>query len=65
MDQLKSQSLQNGITETEWRQMLAYSAAVFTNCGNYKSFGDTKFVPELGPEAFKKIVKSSENYKSH
>ena len=28
-------------------------------------FGDTKFVPELGPDSFKKIVRSSENYEAH
>jgi dipeptidyl-peptidase III len=45
--------------------MLAYSAAVFQNCGNYKSFGDTKFVPELDAEAFKTIVRSAESYELH
>jgi dipeptidyl-peptidase-3 len=45
--------------------MLAYSAAVFQNCGNYKSFGDTKFVPELSPESFRKIVQASEGYKQN
>jgi len=39
--------------------MLAYSAAVFQNCGNYKSFGDSKFVPELSQDSFKKIIQSS------
>ena len=45
--------------------MLAYSAAVFQNCGNYKSFGDTKFVPEIDPYSFKQFVRSSENYVDH
>jgi len=27
--------------------LLVYASAVFTNMGNYKSFGDTKFIPEL------------------
>jgi dipeptidyl-peptidase III len=53
------------VTEEEWKQMLAYSAAVFQNCGNFKSFGDTKFVPELSPESFRKIVSSSKAYKTH
>mmetsp|Transcript_6652 Transcript_6652/g.10692 ORF Transcript_6652/g.10692 Transcript_6652/m.10692 type:complete len:324 (-) Transcript_6652:909-1880(-) len=44
--------------------MLAYSAAVYQNCGNYKSFGDSKFVPEVDAENFKKIIHASEAYKS-
>jgi len=43
--------------------MLVYGASVFQNCGNFKSFGDTKFVPELEPTAFKKIVELSDAYK--
>lgn len=45
--------------------MLSYSAAVLSNCGNFKAFGDTKFVPELNPETFKKIVHNSDNYSTH
>jgi dipeptidyl-peptidase-3 len=44
---------------------MAYSSAVFNNCGNFKSFGDTKFVPELEFTAFEKIIKSSEAYRTH
>ena len=45
--------------------MLAYSASVFQNCGNYKSFGDTKFVPELPLDSFKQIIRSSDSYEIH
>jgi dipeptidyl-peptidase-3 len=45
--------------------MLAYSAAVFDNHGNYKSFGDTKFVPELESEKFKKVIEASDSYSTH
>ncbi|KAG8146719.1 putative Dipeptidyl peptidase 3 protein, partial [Naja naja] len=31
--------------------LLVYTAAIYANMGNYKSFGDTKFVPSL-PKAF-------------
>ena len=44
---------------------MAYSSAVFNNCGNFRSFGDTKFVPELDSEAFVKIFKSSAAYTTH
>jgi dipeptidyl-peptidase III len=51
------------VSEEEWNQFLVYSAAVFNNCGNFKSFGDTKFVPQLSEARFKTIIKSSKNYK--
>ena len=45
--------------------MLAYSASVFDNHGNYKSFGDTKFVPQLESEKFKAVIKASDSYGTH
>ncbi|VVT46966.1 uncharacterized protein SAPINGB_P001476 [Magnusiomyces paraingens] len=35
---------------------LEYASQFLSNLGNYKSFGDVKFVPRLTPEAFKSIV---------
>lgn len=60
---LKKASLEAGVSEEEWQQMVTYSAAVFQNCGNYKSFGDTKFVPQLSADKFKTVIKASEAYK--
>lgn len=51
--------------EAKYRQLLAYSAAVFQNCGNYKAFGDSKFVPELAPEEFRTVLEKSEAHKTH
>lgn len=36
-----------------------YLSAVIDNAGNYKSFGDTKFVPECSEEVFVKFFKST------
>jgi dipeptidyl-peptidase-3 len=44
---LKDASIQAGLSEDEFKQLLVYSAGVFMNCGNYLSFGDTKFLPQL------------------
>ena len=65
LEKLKKSSMDRNVTEAEWRQMLAYSAAVFDNHGNYRSFGDTKFVPELEPEKFEAVVRASESYQTH
>jgi dipeptidyl-peptidase-3 len=40
-----------------------YAAAVFGNNGNFKSFGDTKFVPQIAPALFKQIVESFKDEK--
>jgi len=65
MEALKEKVISAGLTDLKYKQMLVYSAAVFNNCGNYKSFGDTKFVPELDPSDFKAFVRASENYAIH
>ena len=65
IDTLKEQSIAAGVTEEQWAQFITYSAAVFNNCGNFKSFGDTKFVPELDNAAFKKIFESSSAFQTH
>ena len=46
------------VTEEEFKQFKIYAAAVFQNCGNFKSFGDTKFVPELHPHKFRTLVQA-------
>lgn len=53
------------LSEGEWQQLLAYAAATLQNCGNYRSFGDKKFVPQLAPEKFWAVIKASEAYSVH
>lgn len=48
-----------GWSEEEYRSFLAFVAAFFANGGNYKSFGDTKIVPDMEEERFHKFIKSS------
>ena len=45
--------------------MLSYTAGVLSNCGNYRAFGDTKFIPELDLQKFKQVVQCSESYETH
>ena len=52
-------AVQESVTNDEFRSLLLYSAAVFTNMGNYKGFGDTKIIPgisRVGPRNLKPIL---------
>ncbi|KAI1007998.1 putative dipeptidyl peptidase 3 [Podosphaera aphanis] len=64
-------SLQNEakITPEDLQSFLEYSAQFLGNCGNYKGFGDTKFIPRCEPGVFDALAnaaspKAVEYYKS-
>jgi dipeptidyl-peptidase-3 len=40
-----------------------YTSGLFTNCGNYKGFGDSKFVPNLPAAKFEAVIRCSEAYR--
>ena len=61
----KAKALQAGVSEEAWTQFMAYSSAVFNNCGNFRSFGDSKFVPELDQATFEKIFRAQATYQTH
>eukprot|EP01029_Cantina_marsupialis_P007691 TRINITY_DN186_c0_g2_i1.p1 TRINITY_DN186_c0_g2~~TRINITY_DN186_c0_g2_i1.p1 ORF type:complete len:731 (+),score=234.80 TRINITY_DN186_c0_g2_i1:66-2195(+) len=46
------------------KQCVTYAAAFFENMGNYKSFGDTKIVPECSKEDFVEFVKQTPAYET-
>ncbi|KND04584.1 dipeptidyl-peptidase III [Spizellomyces punctatus DAOM BR117] len=47
------------VSDDAWKYFLEYAAQVLNNLGNYKSFGDTKFLPRLSVNDFEKIVRAS------
>lgn len=46
----------------ELKGLYAYIAGFFNNCGNYLSFGDTKFVPSISKEKFWLFIAESKAY---
>jgi len=56
VEELITAAKAKGLTDVEVDQALMYAAAFYGNIGNYKSFGDTKFVPELPAERFKILL---------
>lgn len=44
------------ITDTSLNNFINYVALVFANCGNYLSYGDTKFVPRMTKAEMKSII---------
>ncbi|KAI9006395.1 peptidase family M49-domain-containing protein [Hyaloraphidium curvatum] len=51
----------SGVTDVAWKQFLDYVALFLANLGDYKSFGDTKFVPRLSVDDFGAIVAASKS----
>ncbi|GBP32912.1 Dipeptidyl peptidase 3 [Eumeta japonica] len=64
LENLKHSSLKAGVSEDDWQAFLVYSGGVFANSGNYKSFGDTKFIPNLSKKSLESIVKASKAYET-
>ena len=49
-----------GTSEDEVNGFLEYAAQFLGNCGNYKGFGDSKFIPRISGEVLSKLASVSE-----
>lgn len=48
-----------GVSSEDLRFFLEYAAQFLGNNGNYKGFGDSKFIPRISPEAFKALASAT------
>ena len=64
MEELKSGLQKAGLSDQEINAYLVYCSGFYGNMGNYKGFGDSKFVPNMEEERMELLVKSSQAYKS-
>ena len=53
------------LTQDEWNQLITYTAAVFNNAGNYLSFGDSNFIPQISKDKFLDVIRNWENYSEY
>lgn len=58
LEKLKANSK---VSDDHWNHAITYTAQVFGNLVNYKSFGFSKFIPRIQSEDFKAIVAASPN----
>ncbi|TAQ88328.1 hypothetical protein B7494_g3334 [Chlorociboria aeruginascens] len=54
-----------GITDGELKHFLEYAAQFIGNMGNYKGFGDAKFVPRCDEKAFAALAATSSKAEKH
>jgi len=60
---LKASALAAGLTEQEANAYWIYCSGFYGNMGNYKGFGDSKFVPNLDSDRLELLVKNSKAFK--
>lgn len=53
-----------GVSEEAVQLWLEYAACLLGNAGNYKSFGDLKFIPRISKEDLKKLASYTEETKA-
>lgn len=63
IEEFKTLAQNEGFSEEEVKATIAYIASVYGNMGNYRSFGDTKFFPDVPKEKFVKLIKETAAYK--
>ncbi|MEZ6194726.1 MAG: dipeptidyl peptidase 3 [Planctomycetota bacterium] len=56
---LRREASRRGVTDQEMLWLKQYAASCYSNCGNYLSFGDTKFVPRLARDRFEAVVRAA------
>ena len=62
---MKKAALNAGLTEQEVTAYLVYNSGIYGNMGNYKGFGDCKFVPNLEKYRMELLMRSSQAYQDN
>lgn len=63
VDVLRKRATQElGWSEAEFQALLVYVAGFYDNGGNYKSFGDAKFIPDVEPGKLRALLEKSKAF---
>jgi dipeptidyl-peptidase-3 len=54
-----------GVSDDDLKYFLEYSVQFLGNCGNYKGFGDAKFLPRADEKAFAALASTSPHAEEH
>uniref|UniRef100_A0A7G3AHA0 Dipeptidyl peptidase 3 n=1 Tax=Lutzomyia longipalpis TaxID=7200 RepID=A0A7G3AHA0_LUTLO len=60
---LREAVLKIGVSEEDFTAFLVYCCGFFGNGGNYKSMGDTKFLPNIDEKTFEGIIRASKAFR--
>lgn len=58
-EEFKALAVKSGFTEDEVKALFVYACGIFCNAGNYKGFGDTKFIPNIEQNRLEELLKLS------
>jgi len=61
---LRAAAIAAGLNDQQVNAFFVYCSGFLSNMGNYKGFGDSKFVPNMPVETLDTLVKASEAYKA-
>ncbi|KAH8020731.1 hypothetical protein HPB51_003219 [Rhipicephalus microplus] len=65
LESLKALALEKaGFDEGEFKALLVYAAAFYSNMGNYKGFGDNKFIPGVAKDKLEKLLRLSKAWEA-
>ncbi|EER26060.1 dipeptidyl peptidase III, putative [Coccidioides posadasii C735 delta SOWgp] len=60
----KSLGEKTGVSQDETQHFLEYAAQFLGNCGNYKGFGDSKFIPRVPENVLRQLASVTEESKT-
>uniref|UniRef100_A0A7E4WD76 Dipeptidyl peptidase 3 n=1 Tax=Panagrellus redivivus TaxID=6233 RepID=A0A7E4WD76_PANRE len=59
VESVRARAETSGWTDDEYNALLVYASGFYANGGNYKGFGDTKFIPNVEKSKLTKLLKES------